>query len=288
MTNEPRSARTLVTPALASPPSRHSHNRGPDRARLLLTGALFTLATSIIWGVNTLFLLDAGLDIFGVMLVNATFSAGQIVFEVPTGVVADTVGRRVSFLLGIGALMVATLGYVGSAVFGWGMTGFILASILLGLRLHLSDRGRGRLARGRPRLRPAIRGARTGSSPAAACSTASRCWWGRWGADCWARRAWPCRTWCAPVCCWERSCVTLAFMRDIGFQPRPLKVSRFGEESRKIFGAGITHGWRHPVIRPLLFASLVNGLLDLVPVLRVAAVRARVARQGESRVGRRA
>jgi hypothetical protein len=55
--------------------------------------------------------------------------------------------------------------------------------------------------------------------------------------------------------------LTLTFMPDIGFQPRPLKVARFGEESRKIFGAGITHGWRHPVIRPLLFGSLVNGLL---------------------------
>ena len=79
-----------------------------------------------------MFLLDAGLDIFRVMLVNATFSAGQIVFEVPTGVIADTIGRRASFLIGIGSLMVATLGYVGSSVFHWGLAGFILSSILLG------------------------------------------------------------------------------------------------------------------------------------------------------------
>jgi MFS family permease len=62
--------------------------------------ALFVLSASLIWGVNTLFLLDAGLDIFWVMVVNATFSAGQIVFEVPTGVIADTIGRRASFLSG--------------------------------------------------------------------------------------------------------------------------------------------------------------------------------------------
>ena len=54
---------------------------------------LFTLATSIIWGVNTLFLMGAGLDIFEVMVVNAAFTVGQLVFEVPTGVVADTLGR---------------------------------------------------------------------------------------------------------------------------------------------------------------------------------------------------
>jgi MFS family permease len=55
--------------------------------------------------------------------------------------------------------------------------------------------------------------------------------------------------------------VTAVFMHEIGFQPRPFKVSRFGEESRKIFDAGITYGWRHPVVRPLLFTSLVSGLL---------------------------
>jgi MFS family permease len=55
--------------------------------------------------------------------------------------------------------------------------------------------------------------------------------------------------------------VTFAFMHEIGFQPRPFRVSRLGEESRKIFDAGITYGWRHPVVRPLLFTSLVSGLL---------------------------
>jgi MFS family permease len=94
--------------------------------------ALFTLSASLIWGVNTLFLLDSGLSIFWVFAVNATFSAGQIIFEVPTGVIADTIGRRASFLIGIGALTLATLGYVGSSVFDWGLTGFILFSVLLG------------------------------------------------------------------------------------------------------------------------------------------------------------
>jgi len=33
---------------------------------------LYTLSASLIWGVNTLFLLDAGLDILGVFIANAT------------------------------------------------------------------------------------------------------------------------------------------------------------------------------------------------------------------------
>ncbi len=55
--------------------------------------------------------------------------------------------------------------------------------------------------------------------------------------------------------------VTFVFMHEIGFTPRALRFSRFGEESRNIFEAGIRHGWRHPVVRPLLFTSLVSGLL---------------------------
>ena len=71
-----------------------------------------TLAQSLIWGVNTLFLLSVGLDIFQVMLVNAAYTVAQVVFEVPTGVVADTLGRRVSYLLAVGIIFVSTLLYV--------------------------------------------------------------------------------------------------------------------------------------------------------------------------------
>ena len=51
-----------------------------------------TLAASLIWGINTLFLLDAGLSNFEAFAANAFFTAGMVVFEIPTGVVADTVG----------------------------------------------------------------------------------------------------------------------------------------------------------------------------------------------------
>ena len=59
-----------------------------------------TLAASFIWGINTLFLLDAGLSNFEAFAANAFVTAGMVLFEVPTGVIADTVGRRASYLLG--------------------------------------------------------------------------------------------------------------------------------------------------------------------------------------------
>jgi MFS family permease len=102
------------------------------RAYLLITG-LFTLSASVIWGVNTLFLLDAGLNIFEVFVANAVFTAGMALFEVPTGIVADTRGRRLSFLLSEAVLLVGTLAYVGVAAIGGGVVMFSLAGIVLGL-----------------------------------------------------------------------------------------------------------------------------------------------------------
>lgn len=67
-----------------------------DRIQLVYMRLLFleTLAASLIWGVNTLFLLDAGLGLTGAFIANGAFSAGYVLFEIPTGVVADAAGRR--------------------------------------------------------------------------------------------------------------------------------------------------------------------------------------------------
>src|SRR6266540_140531 len=70
-----------------------------------------TLAASFIWGINTLFLLDAGLSNLEAFAANAFFTAGMVIFEVPTGVVADTWGRRVSYLLGTVTLAGSTFLY---------------------------------------------------------------------------------------------------------------------------------------------------------------------------------
>ena len=73
---------------------------------------LSTFASSLIWGINTLFLLDAGLSVTRAFGANAFFTFGQVLFEVPTGVVADTLGRRTSYLLGSATLFVSTLLYL--------------------------------------------------------------------------------------------------------------------------------------------------------------------------------
>jgi MFS family permease len=70
-----------------------------------------TLAASLIWGINTLFLLDAGLSNFEAFLANAFFTLGMVLFEVPTGIVADIWGRRASYLLGTVTLAATTAAY---------------------------------------------------------------------------------------------------------------------------------------------------------------------------------
>jgi MFS family permease len=102
--------------------------------RVYLTLMLFnTLAASLIWGINTLFLLDAGLSATAAFTANALFTAGMVLFEVPTGVVADTWGRRASYLLGSVSLAISTALYwlawqVQAPFWAWAAT-----SVLLGL-----------------------------------------------------------------------------------------------------------------------------------------------------------
>jgi MFS family permease len=92
-----------------------------------------TLAASLIWGINTIFLLDAGLTNFEAFAANACFTAGMVLFEIPTGVVADRWGRRVSFLCGTLTLAATTGLYVLlwqlHSVFVW----WAIISALLGL-----------------------------------------------------------------------------------------------------------------------------------------------------------
>ncbi len=92
-----------------------------------------TLAASLIWGVNTIFLLDAGLSNLEAFAANAFFTAGMVLFEVPTGIVADTIGRRVSYLLGTLTLMASTFLYVLLWQIGAPLWEWAIASMLLGL-----------------------------------------------------------------------------------------------------------------------------------------------------------
>lgn len=91
------------------------------------------MATSFIWGINTIFLLDAGLSNFEAFAANAFFTAGQLIFEVPTGIVADTFGRRVSYLLGSLTLTASTIFYLFMWQIHGPFIGWAISSILLGL-----------------------------------------------------------------------------------------------------------------------------------------------------------
>jgi MFS family permease len=102
------------------------------RTYIVLT-LLSTLASSFIWGINTLFLLDAGLNNAQAFAANAFFTAGTFLFEVPTGIIADTRGRRLSYLLGAGTLLVSTLLYLLMWETQAPLWGWAIASILLGL-----------------------------------------------------------------------------------------------------------------------------------------------------------
>lgn len=229
------------------------------RAYTALSG-LFTLAASLIWAINTIFLLRVGgLTLFQVMLVNAIFTAGQMFFEVPTGVVADTIGRRASILLSMATLMVSTLMYVATPVMGWGIAGFVVASVILGLGYTFQTGAvdawlvdaldacgyafpkeavfaRGQIAGGVGMLVGSLAGGVIGQFGLSA--------------------PYLLRVGLIGVC----FVVVLVMVRDEGFAPRPLRAPNFAEETRRVFDAGVAYGWRSPVVRPLLWTSALAGV----------------------------
>jgi MFS family permease len=103
------------------------------KASYFALSGVYTLSASVIWGVNTLFLLDAGLSFFEVFVANAAYSAGTVLFEVPTGVVADTLGRRFSFLSSAVVLAAVTFMYLALAEIEAGVVPFALVSALMAL-----------------------------------------------------------------------------------------------------------------------------------------------------------
>ncbi|HEU4881124.1 MAG TPA: MFS transporter [Longimicrobium sp.] len=110
----------------------NASSRRVQRVYLLLL-LLHTLAASLIWGINTLFLLDAGLSNTAAFAANACFTAGMVLFEVPTGVVADTRGRRTSYLLGTLTLAISTVLYFAMWRLSAPFWAWALTSALLGL-----------------------------------------------------------------------------------------------------------------------------------------------------------
>jgi MFS family permease len=227
------------------------------RTYLAISG-LFTLAASVIWGVNTLFLLDAGLDIFEVFIANAAFTAGMVIFEIPTGVVADTSGRRRSFLLSAVTLLVSTLAYMAIAAVGGGLALFVAASVVLGLGFSFYsgaveawlvdalkatgyqgelDRvfARGEMVSGAAMLVGSVAGGLLGNLDL----------------------AWPFVV--RALLLGGVFLVGLGWMHDVGFTPRTTTLAAMPAEMRQVLRDSVEYGWRSRPVRLLMLVSLFQG-----------------------------
>ena len=226
--------------------------RAVQRTYLLLT-LLSTLAASFIWGVNTLFLLDAGLTTTEAFVANAFFALGMVIFEVPTGVIADTRGRRASFLLGTATLLAATLGYlfmwqieaplwgwaVASAALGLGFTFFsgameawlVDALASTGFAGDLAEVfGRGQTVGGVAMLAGIVAGGYLAQATNLAVPYLVR----------------------SGVLA-VTFVVAAVAMHDIGFSPK--RGERTSEEIRRVLRGSLDGGWRHPPVRWVMLAT---------------------------------
>ncbi|MGH2985870.1 MAG: MFS transporter [Solirubrobacterales bacterium] len=216
-----------------------------------------TLAASLIWGINTIFLLDAGLTNLEAFAANAFFTAGMVLFEVPTGVVADTVGRRRSYLLGTLTLTASTLLYVLLWQIEAPFWEWAVVSILLGLGFTFfsgaveawlvdaltatgftgemeSVFGRGQIVTGVGMLTGSVAGGFIAQLTSLGIPFVLR-----------------------GVVLTVMFVVAFRLMRDVGFTPA--KGGRPLAEMRKIASASIDHGWRVPAVKWLMVESLFTG-----------------------------
>jgi MFS family permease len=216
-----------------------------------------TLAASLIWGINTIFLLDAGLSNLEAFAANAFFTAGMVAFEVPTGIVADTVGRRASYLLGTLTLSGSSLLYV----LLWQIEGpfwaWAVVSLLLGLGFTFfsgaveawlvdaltatgftgaleSVFGRGQVVTGVGMLTGSAAGGFIAQQASLGVPFVLRA-----------------------VILIMMFAAAFRLMHDVGFTPevggRPLA------EMRKIASASIEYGWRVPAVKWLMVEALFTG-----------------------------
>jgi MFS family permease len=230
--------------------------RRVQQTYLLLT-LLSTLSASFIWGINTLFLLDAGLNNTEAFAANAFFTAGMVIFEIPTGALADTWGRRTSYLLGAATLLLSTLLYLAMWHTHAPLWGWAVASVLLGLgftffsgatEAWLVDAlafsgykesletvlARGQIVGGAAMLAGSVAGGVIAQATNLGVPYVIR-----------------------SVCLGFTLVAAFFLMKDLGFTPernkRPL------EEVRKVVQASLDFGWRNPPVRWLMLAGLCAG-----------------------------
>ena len=222
-----------------------------------LIAGLYTLAAALIWGINTLFLLAAGLDLMGVFIANAAFALGSVVFEIPTGVLADTRGRRRSFLWSVAILFAMTLAYMAVPRLGGGLPAFVVVSVLMGLGFTfysgaveawlvdaLASTGfegqldrvfaRGSMVTGLAMLVGTVGGGLLGSLDLALPYLVRS------------------------VMLAVVFAVAFFTMHDWGFTPRTLRASAVPAEMKKVARASLTYGWQRPSIRLLMLCSFLQ------------------------------
>jgi MFS family permease len=222
---------------------------------LLLIGN--TLAASLIWGINTIFLLDAGLSNLEAFAANAFFTGGMVLFEVPTGIVADTAGRRLSYLLGTVTVAASTLLYVllwqveapfwqwavVSVLIGLGFTFFsgaveawlVDALTATGFTGQLeSVFGRGQVVSGAAMLIGSVAGGFIAEQTTLGVPFVLRA-----------------------LILVVTFVVAFRLMHDVGFTPE--KGGRPLTEMRKIAAASIEYGWRVPAVKWLMVEALFTG-----------------------------
>jgi MFS family permease len=244
-----------LTPATTQPQRAPSPRTVQRTYLVLLLGN--TLAASLIWGINTIFLLDAGLSNLEAFTANAFFTAGMVLFEVPTGIVADTLGRRMSYLLGTVTLSVSTLLYVllwqtGAPFWQWAVV-----STLLGLGFTFfsgaveawlvdaltatgftgameSVFGRGQVVSGAAMLGGSVAGGFIAQQTSLGVPFVLR-----------------------GVVLMVMFVIAFRLMHDVGFTPE--KGDRPLAELRRITAASIDHGWRVPAVRWLMVEAMFVG-----------------------------
>lgn len=85
--------------------------------------------------IDVLFFQERGLNLTQVFTIQAVFSLGIVLFEMPTGVIADRFGRKNSLLLGVLTWIVADLIFF----FGWGFGVLAFAYLLWAIGLCLNS-----------------------------------------------------------------------------------------------------------------------------------------------------
>ncbi|MFH2201883.1 MAG: hypothetical protein ABIJ96_02095 [Elusimicrobiota bacterium] len=217
-----------------------------------------TFALSLVWGVNTLFLLRSGLGLFGLFFVYAAFAAAAALAEIPAGAAADVWGRRRCLLFALAVLAAGTLLYALVGLAHGGVFAFTVVSLLLGLGAAclsgtleawavdaLRESGdphpleyvfaQASVYSGAGLLAGLVTGGLLGSLHlalpylvrTAVLAAAAYFAWGR--------------------------------MRDIGFTPKTAAAADFPAEVRKAMRAALFFGWQDKQLRWLLAASALQA-----------------------------